>query len=140
MDTIKANGSTEKTRRGPPPSESRDAQARFYRWQHGEEPLHVVIDGVAYRRDDDQEQVLLLLRQHDLEADLVAKYGEGAFDLAFRIITVIEDLEYHELCRIENNLKKWLPAHADAVDHCICPDDSRLSYEDFIRHSRCKLP
>ena len=124
----------------PPAGEERTVTARFYAGVPGEEPSCVIVDGVVYSRDSEQEYTHLILEEQDLRAEVLARYGKDAADLAFRITCTQEQIgDLHEE-QVERRLLLHLPQHKPVIEYAFCPDGSPLLTSELTRHEDCVLP
>lgn len=123
-----------------PAGQDRKVTARFYADHPGSDPTFTVIDGVVYRKDNDQDAIKLSLEIQDLWAQFCEMVSPEARQLAFRVRQLEEEQANHYERKLIEQLKYCLPQHADVVDYCYCDELFPMKGDDLNRHTHCSVP
>ena len=136
------DASTAKPRRGIPP-ETRTVEARFYTLPCDAQPWRVLIDGVTYGRDHEQEKGLALCRGDEAEAALLALIPEAGRQYASRLLLRALDAQsdWHTADRdgLEAQLVEMMPQHEPMIRAIFCPEEADIPCSEAVRHMRCTL-
>lgn len=124
--------------------EHRTADLSVYFCAREATPVFVVLDGVAYRRDTDQELARMYLASLEAEAELLSLVPEGDQGRALRLIIDLIDgageRRIHKDREKQKFLTQLLPQHAPIIAAVFDPEESTLSFDEAVRHMRCTLP
>ena len=135
-------GASTNPRRGIPP-ETRTVEARFYTLPSDARPWRVLIDGVAYGRDHEQEKALAMCRQDEAEAALLALIPEAgrqhASHLLLQAVDAHSDWHTADRDRLEAHLVEMLRQHEPMIRAIFDPEDSDIPISEAVRHMRCTL-
>ena len=126
-----------------PQAETKTVTGRFYTRGNGSPPSTIVVDGVAYGRDREQEQAMALCRRDDAEAELMDFLPEADRQYVQTLLLKADDAhsDYHAALRdgIETNLVEWLPAHKAVINLAFGDEEDDIPINEFVRHMRCTL-
>lgn len=127
-----------------PEGEPCKVTATFYSVEEREgskAPLVAVIDGVSYRREEDQKEATLFAQWEDLQAQFRQVASPEALRLEDALEDVQNEMEAHRLAVIERQLLDRLPQHKAVIQRCVFPDEHPGLYTDEMsRHYNCILP
>ncbi len=124
-----------------PEGEPCKVQAKFYFPNRDEQPTFVEVDGVTYRREEDQKEAALFAQWEDLQAQFRQVASPEAQRLEDALEDVQNEMEAHRLAVIERQLLDRLPQHKAVIQRCVFPDEHPDLYSDeSTRHYNCILP
>ncbi len=114
--------------------------AKFFTSHITDAPYLVSIDGVVYRREDNQEEENAFLKEQELNIRLRERLDEEGQDLLFQFDCAVE--AYHNILEeaLRQNLLKSLPNYAPVIEHVFCPEEFHLDAYTTYQHSHCQLP
>lgn len=122
-------------------SEVRDVEATFH-YMHGETPMFVVVDGVVYKRHDEQERTRHLLAEDQAAADLLDLVPEEDYARAERLLLLVLEAgsEYHNhlYFQIMERLADMLPQHRPVIEAGFGLD-LPIPMPEYLRHRNCTL-
>ena len=135
-------GASTNPRRGIPP-ETRTVEARFYTLPCDAQPSRILIDGVTYGRDHEQEKGLALCRGDEAETALLALIPEAGRQYASQLLLQAMDAQsdWHSADRdeIEAVLVEMLPQHKPMINLAFCPEEADIPCSEAVRHMHCTL-
>ncbi|MHB1006598.1 MAG: hypothetical protein ACYC3S_13290 [Chloroflexota bacterium] len=115
--------------------------ARFYFPNCDEQPTFVEVDGVTYRREEDQKEAALFGHWEDLHAQFRQVASPQALRLEDALENIRTEMEAHRLAVIERHLLDALPQHKPVIQCCVFPDEHPDLYaKELARHYFCILP
>lgn len=126
----------------PAPSwiQERDVRARFSSSTPGEPPTFVVVEDVVYRRESDQEQARVAMREEELVEAFRADFGQTGFHRLDEILSLANHARDLETDAIRERLLDILKVHRPIIEYAFCPEENSLGGQDWVRHCRCVLP